>query len=229
MPEHDKAEGGEAQAIVEDVAEIVAPLAEKLARTGFDNMVAQLVLKLTTPGIPDFYQGTELFDLSLVDPDNRRPVDFHHRNAHLDDLDELLRRPDPDRVAALLAERSEMAKLYLTTRLLRFRRDHPTVFTGGYRPLEAEGEAADHLIAFARHTADEDIEPDPDRAAELVVLVTRFPVALAERGGWGDTTLVLPDECRGGGWREVLSGIELTADDEIRPETLPLPVAVLWR
>jgi (1->4)-alpha-D-glucan 1-alpha-D-glucosylmutase len=216
----------------EEVGRIVAPLAETLAETGFDNALTQLVLQLTTPGVPDLYQGTELFDLSLVDPDNRRPVDFAQRSGLLDELAQLIEQPQPDRVAELLAERSEKAKLFLTTRLLRFRRDHPEPFAGGYRTLDAEGVAARHVVSFARQPAtDEGDDADGDRAegSELVVIATRFPATLRREGGWRDTAVPLPESFRGGGWRDVLSGADVPGDDLVRLSDLPLPVAVLFR
>ena len=212
-----------------EVGEIVAPLAATVAATGFDAGMAQLVLKLTTPGIPDIYQGTELLDLSLVDPDNRRQVDFAGRSTIMNELEDLLTHPEPERVAALLAERSGEAKLYLTARLLRLRRAHPEPFAGGYRPLEPEGDAAAHLLAFARHPAEPEGDDDAGRGAETIVLVTRFPATLEREGGWRDTRLPLPDELHGGGWRDEISGADVAGDAELKPGDLPLPVALLQR
>ncbi len=110
------------------------------------------------PGVPDVYQGSELGDLSLVDPDNRRPVDF-------------------DAAEAALAAGAN-AKQALTARALRLRRDRPELFTS-YTPLAADGPAAEHVLAFDRGGA--------------VTVVTRLPLGLAARGGWGETTLALPD------------------------------------
>ena len=101
------------------------PLAEEIARLGAINSLAQVVLKLTAPGVPDIYQGNEIWDFSLVDPDNRRPVDYAHRRKLLDSLDgvtpeELLQNWADGRI-----------KLFVTQRLLRFRRDHPALFQQG--------------------------------------------------------------------------------------------------
>ena len=212
-----------------EVAEIVAPLARKLAATGFDAGVAQLVLKLTTPGVPDIYQGAELLDLTLVDPDNRRPVDFGHRETLLADLADLIEHPEPGRVASLLAERSEAAKLFLIARLLRVRREHPVPFAGSYRPLDAEGDAATHLVAFARGPADTGAPPDEAGLRELLVMVARFPTALARDGGWRGTRLPLPEALQGGSWRDLLTGVEVATDGAVLPADLPLAVAVLGR
>jgi (1->4)-alpha-D-glucan 1-alpha-D-glucosylmutase len=117
--------------------------------------------------VPDVYQGTELFEYSLVDPDNRRPVDWEQRRKLLAALDEGL-LPDVDGTGA--------AKLLVTASALRLRRFRPEVFSG-YRPLRAEGPATAHAVAFAR-------------SSSLVAVATRLPVGLAARGGWEDTVLL---------------------------------------
>jgi (1->4)-alpha-D-glucan 1-alpha-D-glucosylmutase len=142
----------------ETVSRTVAEVLRVVEEPGRSNSLAAKLLSLTLPGVPDVYQGSELGDLSLVDPDNRRPVDF-------------------DTAESSLAEGSN-EKQALTARALRLRRDRPELFTT-YTPLTAEGPAAEHLLAFDRGGA--------------VTLVTRLPVGLAAQGGWGDTTLELPD------------------------------------
>ncbi|HLT62853.1 MAG TPA: malto-oligosyltrehalose synthase [Microlunatus sp.] len=132
---------------------------------GRSNALAAKLIQLTLPGVPDVYQGTELWDDSLVDPDNRRPVDFALRAELLRGLD---RPPAIDADGA--------AKLWVTRAALRLRRDEPDRFTD-YRPVEASGPAARHLLGFDRGGA--------------ITLVTRLPVGLAERGGWTGTTVEL--------------------------------------
>lgn len=124
----------------------------RVAQLGWLNSLSQLVLKATSPGVPDFYQGTELWDFSLVDPDNRRPVDYAMRSAM---LDELLRQEERDRLA--LARRlvrswsDGRVKLYTTLRLLRTRGGNPALFLEGeYLPLQASGVARGHVCAYAR-------------------------------------------------------------------------------
>ncbi|KQR39307.1 malto-oligosyltrehalose synthase [Microbacterium sp. Leaf159] len=161
-----EAANGSARDIVERfVNEIVAP--------GRVNSLSAKLLQLAAPGVPDVYQGTELWDHSLVDPDNRRPVDFAERSA-------LLRLLDEDAARGILPpiDDSGLAKMLVTSRTLRLRRDHADLFHG-YRPGAIAGEAADHAIAF-------------DRGGVLAV-ATRLPVGLARRGGWGDTVLMRPD------------------------------------
>lgn len=142
----------------ERVHAVLESLDAELGEAGRVNALSAKLLSLTVPGVPDVYQGSELGDLSLVDPDNRRPVDF-------------------DAAEATLADGSN-AKQQLTARALRLRRDRPELFSS-YTPLLAEGPAATHVLAFDRGGA--------------VTVVTRLPLGLAARGGWGDTALALPD------------------------------------
>jgi len=123
----------------------VRSLSQRLSLLGMLNSLSQLTLKATMPGVPDFYQGTEFWDLSLVDPDNRRPVDFAARERALATLE----TPDWD---ALLADRDDgRLKLAWTRHLLRLRNDLAEVFTDGdYRPLAVKGAHRDHVVAFAR-------------------------------------------------------------------------------
>ena len=165
-------------------AEVVAEIEEFVARIsapGWSNSLGQKLLQIAGPGVPDVYQGTELFEYSLVDPDNRRPVDWDERRALLARLDEGW-LPDVDASGA--------AKLLVTASALRLRRYRPEVFAG-YRPLHAEGAAAEHAVAFAR-------------SASLVAVATRLPVGLAARGGWGDTVLPLPEASTD--WYDVITG-----------------------
>jgi (1->4)-alpha-D-glucan 1-alpha-D-glucosylmutase len=151
----------------------------QLERPGWVNSLAMKLLTLTGPGSGDIYQGTELWDLSLVDPDNRRPVDFGLRRRLLASL----RGADP---ATVWAEEngSGLSKLLLVNRALKARRARVSCFgsreAGAYRALSAEGSAIDHVVAFAR-------------GGGVVTVVPRLVLGLERRGGWGDTTLSLPD------------------------------------
>lgn len=156
--------------------------AQALAPLGAINGLAQATLRLTTPGVPDLYQGTEGWDLSLVDPDNRRPVDFALRRQWLD---------DPSPWPALLQQwRSGQCKARLVAQLLQLRASLPELFArGDYKPLRAEGHASAHVLAFRRQHAD----------ATLVVAVPRLLGAaeivtpLLPAAQWRDDALVLPD------------------------------------
>jgi len=177
---------------------------ERIAGPGRSNSLSQKLLQLTMPGVPDVYQGTELWDLSLVDPDNRRPVDYDGRRQLLASLDEG-GTPGVDDTGA--------AKLLVVSRTLRARRDHPEWFAG-YEPVEATGSAAEHVVAFDRGGA--------------VTVATRLPVGLAELGGWGDTGLRVPT----GAWRDLLTGSRVVSDAAGVPLAGllgRLPVALLVR
>jgi (1->4)-alpha-D-glucan 1-alpha-D-glucosylmutase len=185
-----------------------------LARLGAITSLAQLVLKLTVPGVPDIYQGGELWDLNLVDPDNRRAVDWQMRRALLAQV-----------TGAAVCEvdrdwRDGREKLFVTQRLLGLRRSHPELFAeGNYQPLEVEGERGVHLCAFSRSW----------NGAVLVVAVPRLLHQL-HRGGpiadWGAAELVLPLH---GAWRDVFTGRGLERRDRVAAAMLlaDFPVAVL--
>jgi (1->4)-alpha-D-glucan 1-alpha-D-glucosylmutase len=182
--EFDAAVGAWPKAVLtdEELAADVAGFVALVRPPGWSNSLGQKLVQLAMPGVPDLYQGSELWDLSLVDPDNRRPVDFALRR-------ELLARIDagwlPD------VDESGAVKLLVVTRALRLRRDRPVLFDG-YRALAAQGPAADHAVAFAR---------GGDR---LVAVATRLPLTLQRTGGWRGTFLPLPDGP--GEWTDVLTG-----------------------
>lgn len=138
---------------------------------GAANSLGAKLVQLTMPGVPDVYQGTEFWDRSLTDPDNRRPFDFGARRRALAALDA------GERPASF---RDETAKLLVTSRALRLRRDRPDLFTG-YTPVTATGTAAGHLLAFSRGNA----------AAGALTLATRLPRGLEQHGGWQDTAISL--------------------------------------
>jgi (1->4)-alpha-D-glucan 1-alpha-D-glucosylmutase len=188
-------------ALVAEIEEFVA----RIAGPGRSNSMGQKLLQIAGPGVPDVYQGTELFEYSLVDPDNRRPVDWAARRELLARLDDGW-LPDVDAEGA--------AKLLVTASALRLRRYRPEVFTG-YRPVPAQGPAAGHALAFAR-------------SASLVAVATRLPVGLADRGGWGDTVLPLPEGTTD--WHDVITD---TPVDGAAPRLADVlsryPVALLVR
>jgi (1->4)-alpha-D-glucan 1-alpha-D-glucosylmutase len=182
--------------------------AASLVIPGRINSLALTALRLTCPGVPDTYQGTELWDLSLVDPDNRRPVDWDLRHRLLDQAEgmspaDAWARPDEG-----------LPKLLLTQRALHLRRRRSEAFgpKGDYEPLWAEGEKASHLVAFARG------------GGELVVAVPRLVMGLGP--DWGDTTLPLPP----GRFTDALDGERTFEGNVVAADLLaPFPVAVLER
>lgn len=198
-------------------AEVLDEPAAVLARDGFFNGVSQLVLKGTSPGVPDFYRGTELLDLSLVDPDNRRPVDYAQRQRLLDELQPALDVPDAEWLRTMHEQHAPQLKFYVMARLLRLRNRHPALMTDGeYVALEPEGDAADHWLAFARTRND----------AAVVTAVPRFPASFDASV---PAALPLPDALARGAWTEWLTGTSLEATDEMALGSTPLPWAVLVR
>lgn len=130
-------------------------LHEQIVDAGLYTSLSQLLLKLTTPGVPDIYQGQELWDFSLVDPDNRRPVDYDRRDWLLAELESIAAQgPEPlQSLAAHLGynPRDERCKLFITWRTLQFRREHESLFSeGDYIPLTVDGSRAEQVCAFAR-------------------------------------------------------------------------------
>jgi (1->4)-alpha-D-glucan 1-alpha-D-glucosylmutase len=190
------------------VTAMIEELLAQLAGPGWSNALAAKLVSITIPGVPDVYQGSELWEQSLVDPDNRRFVDFDARAGLLDSLDagatvSLTRRSDDP----------GLAKLAVTRAALKLRRDRPELFTA-YAPVTATGPCADHVLAFDRGGA--------------VTVTTRLPVGLAAHEGWGATALQLPV----GTWRDVVTGDVVTSSEDglrVSEVLAALPVALLVR
>ncbi|MET0911073.1 MAG: malto-oligosyltrehalose synthase [Ilumatobacteraceae bacterium] len=182
--------------------ELIESFVASIERPGWSNSLAAKLVQLTSAGVPDVYQGSELWEMSLVDPDNRRPVDYAGRSAT---LDRVLAGDQPP------LDASGAAKLLVTARALRLRRDRPELFTR-YVPIPVHGPAAHHVIAFDRGGA--------------ITIATRLPVGLEAGGGWRDTSLVLP----AGEHLDVITQRE-TAGGPIRLDDLlaTYPVALLAR
>jgi (1->4)-alpha-D-glucan 1-alpha-D-glucosylmutase len=183
-----------------------------LAPAGALNGLVATVLKCTLPGVPDIYQGTELWDLSLVDPDNRRPVDFHIREEML---------ASAGAPASHLSDwRDGQVKLALLARLLALRAAEPELFYGAYRPLET---GDDHLIVFTRSTADKTLFVAVPRLAAPSAISKALPLPDETLG----TAFALPDDLRGRDWCDALSGQDAPAPDN-RPlfETFPATVLI---
>jgi (1->4)-alpha-D-glucan 1-alpha-D-glucosylmutase len=184
------------------------------------NSLGAKLVQLTMPGVPDVYQGCELAGLYLVDPDNRRFVDFDWRGSLLADLDagrlDVSADAGDSDAGSAGTGRADAAKLLVTSRALRLRRDHPDWFAAGYTPLTAAGPAADHAVGFAR-------------GGHAVTVATRLPGGLRRRGGWDDTTLSL-DAVRDAAptWVDVLTGRPYrTGAVRLAELTRQLPVALL--
>lgn len=199
--------------------------AARVAFWGLLNTLSQTVLKIAAPGVPDFYQGTELLQLALVDPDNRAPVDFAARRRLLATLGP---EADPRALAAELRSRrnDDRLKLFVTARGLAIRRRHPALFVGGaYHPLEARGPQRRHVVAFAREAAGLWCLTVVPRLVASLTGTLRNPVG---RAVWGETVLRLPPRAPRA-WRAVYSHQVAAAGTELAvAEALAhLPVALL--
>lgn len=178
---------------LEDFRATIRPAADS-------NALGQKLIQLTAPGVPDVYQGTEFADDSLVDPDNRRRVDFAARQQRLAELD----RSGPPPADSDLDTR----KLWVTSRALRTRRELANRMAP-YQPLSARGPAADHLVGFSR--------------GPLITLATRLPIGLQRSGGWDTTELDLPD----GDWTDRLTGVRHSGTVRLAEVFGRFPVALL--
>ncbi len=207
---------------------------ERTSYYGHFNSLAQTLLKITSPGVSDTYQGTELWDFSLVDPDNRRPVDYDRRRVLLSELRKTAKN-DRNRLIQELLENAwdGLIKLYTMMEALNFRREYSDLFTeGDYIPLEAVGEKARHVCGFMRaHEQKRIIAVVP----VLVVALTEGQQRLPLTGDvWKSTHLLLPDTTSGQQYRNVFTGQMLHSRDEKGQVSLPLgaifsqfPVALL--
>jgi (1->4)-alpha-D-glucan 1-alpha-D-glucosylmutase len=207
--------------------------ASAISEAAIWNSLSQTLIKICSPGVPDFYQGSEIWDFSLVDPDNRRPVDYSLRRCLLNKLQMLEAQGAVPLVTQLIEERADGAiKLYVTSRALQFRKANKDLFVrGGYIPLRAAGARQNHAIAFARAL--------DGRTA--IAVAGRFFVALgAEKRppvgeeAWGDSVLQLSRDSAAGAFRDVFTGRILEVEKRNGKPTLPLagvfahlPVALL--
>jgi (1->4)-alpha-D-glucan 1-alpha-D-glucosylmutase len=237
-PEHERAVRDFVTELLEDpnderFRQEFLPFQAKIAHFGALNGLAQLLLKIASPGVPDFYQGAELWDFRLVDPDNRSPVDFSLRVRLLADL----AKREAAGMIPLVEElvscwKDGRVKLFLTYKALNFRWERRDLFlSGAYVPLAASGGNKEHVLAFARR------HETGWAVAAVPRLVTRFSppgeFPLGQKAWGTKSSLVLPEEAPGR-WRNVLTGEELHVPKGSRKKTLPLhavfhhfPVALL--
>jgi (1->4)-alpha-D-glucan 1-alpha-D-glucosylmutase len=214
---------------LEDFRQFQAPLAQ----AGMWNSLSQLVLKIASPGVPDFYQGNELWSLHLVDPDNRQPVDFDRRRKMLAKLREKEHTDPAALMDRLMSNPCDGAiKLFITQRALRFRKDHRELFAAGsYIPLVADGSRSNHVVAFARRW----------NGQTVIALVGRLflrirnshPAPIGDV--WGNTAMLLPKRIKSGSFQDVFTGQTFTAEEHESEAALPLakvfahcPVALLF-
>src|SRR5262249_48857152 len=168
------------------------PFQERIARLGVRNSLVQTTLKLTLPGVPDIYQGAELWELSLVDPDNRRPVDYRARIELLKQVSALLKCNRPAAILNMLENwRDGCVKLAVIATPLAYRHDRPDLFAkGGYEALVATGSKADQICAFVRH----------HQGDALLVMATRFPARWEDDRGWTGTEVPWPQKVASGAY-----------------------------
>jgi (1->4)-alpha-D-glucan 1-alpha-D-glucosylmutase len=190
------------------------PFQEYIAHYGIFNSLSQTLLKMTAPGIPDFYQGTELWDLSLVDPDNRRPVDFEQRRSYLQELKQQAKTDILSLIADLLTNRQDgRIKMFLIAQTLAARNNNLDLFQqGSYIPLNVTGSCQNHIIAFARY----------NRQHTAIAIVPCFLTKLLEPPAfplgediWQDTRVEIPQGLGGGNWQDVLTNQEIPANNAI--------------
>jgi (1->4)-alpha-D-glucan 1-alpha-D-glucosylmutase len=179
------------------------PFQKKVAYYGVFNSLSQTLLKIASPGVPDFYQGTELWDFSLVDPDNRRPVDFETRQSYLTAIKEQVKIDILKLIKELLETKEDARiKLFLTTQGLKARTENLEVFQqGAYIPLEVSGKYQQNIIAFARSNGKK----------MIVVIAPRFFTGLIQPGEyplgkqiWDDTCIQLPPQASSS-WKDTIT------------------------
>jgi (1->4)-alpha-D-glucan 1-alpha-D-glucosylmutase len=183
------------------------PFERRIARLGVWNSLSQALLKLTCPGVPDIYQGNDLFDFSLVDPDNRRPVDYTHRQQIFESIRTRV-GGEPDKPAApnILEDPEDgRVKLYVTSKALCLRKEHPDVFeVGEYMPLTVQGAKANHAIAFIRKLEDQSVLVVVPRLVAGLLGENEVPPIGAEV--WKDTQVLLPTCDCSKAYRNVYTG-----------------------
>ncbi|TVQ30283.1 MAG: malto-oligosyltrehalose synthase [Phycisphaeraceae bacterium] len=235
--EHEEALRGFLHDLITDTGpggfvEAFLPFQRRVAFRGAVNSLSQTLLRIAAPGVPDLYQGSELWNLSMVDPDNRRPVDYELRRRLLDSI---TTDAESDPVALLRSVqknwRDGRIKLLTTVRALHARRDHAALFTGGaYRPLQVQGERSAHVVSFARSLD----------TAWAVAVAPRLTRPLSPEGAfplgadaWGDTTIELPEGAPTA-WLNAVTGERCAIETAGAPSALKLadilanfPVALL--
>lgn len=193
--------------------EAFLPFQERVAYYGMFNSLSQTLLKLASPGVPDFYQGTELWELSMVDPDNRRPVDFEQRRSYLSNLQQQLKTDGLTLIKELLETKQDgRIKLLLTTQGLKARANYRDLFLeGDYLPLEVHGSFANHIVAFARRYENQ----------VAIAIAPRFLTQLIQPGEnplgeavWKDTHITLP-EGMSNNWINVLNEQPLKLNEQL--------------
>lgn len=200
---------------------------KEISHYGVINSLAQVLLKYTCPGVPDLYQGCELWDLSLVDPDNRRPVDYSLRKEYLEEISSYLTSHDKPFVDKLWQDRfNGKIKLWLTHLLLDFRKHHPRLFEEGeYIPLQVKGKHKKHVMAFCRKKGE----------TAVIVIIPLHIASLAqaqsvaiENIDWGNTRISSPYD-KPTKWHNILTRSDTKTEGEVSAKDVfkDLPLCII--
>jgi (1->4)-alpha-D-glucan 1-alpha-D-glucosylmutase len=220
------------------------PFQKRIARLGMVNSLSQVVLKIISPGVPDFYQGTELWDFSLVDPDNRRPVDFAHRIRLLESLESISVSEFGNRITDLLDQWPDgRIKLLITTSGLRLRRKSPRAFMEGeYLSLESTGDKTEHVVTIARRLRSSILTSNSETRCVLAI-VPRLVAGLVDASAepeepsppsehaasylpvgantWKTTRVILPDDLAHFSFHNIITGQTLSITPTPAPRLAP--------
>ncbi|MGL5080820.1 MAG: malto-oligosyltrehalose synthase [Microcoleaceae cyanobacterium] len=190
------------------------PFQQKIAFYGIFNSLSQTLLKMTSPGLPDFYQGTELWDLSLVDPDNRRPVDFQQRLSFLQEIKRRCRTGIKGLIEDLMTTWEDgRLKLFLITKVLGVRKKYLGIFQKGhYQPLTVTGKHKGHIIAFARTYGESAAITISPRFLSHVTQASLFPLG---ESVWEDTAVEIPSQFINRTWREVIADQDIPESSHV--------------
>ncbi|WP_036484905.1 malto-oligosyltrehalose synthase [Myxosarcina sp. GI1] len=199
------------------------PFQEKIAEYGIYNSLSQVLVKNTAPGVPDLYQGAELWELSLVDPDNRRPVNYQQRSDLLAEIKQQKDKNILDLCQKLIATKADgKIKLFLTYQLLQTRKEHSEIFqNGNYVPLEVTGKYRNHIIAFARNHEGRTIIAVAPRFLTSVIKPEQLPLGVDV---WEDTSINLSYK----NWYNAIDGQSISKENPLVGDILNnFPVGLL--
>jgi (1->4)-alpha-D-glucan 1-alpha-D-glucosylmutase len=199
------------------------PFQKHIAEYGIYNSLSQVLIKNTAPGVPDLYQGAELWELSLVDPDNRRPVDYQKRMDFLKEIQAKSQENRTELLQELLTTKEDgKIKLFVIHQLLKTRQEYSAVFENGdYQPIEVTGKYPKHIVAFARNYEGQTIVAIAPRFLTTIVKPGQLPLGAEV---WQDTCLNLPDRH----WKNVIDGQAIAQDNRLLSHILAnFPVALL--
>jgi (1->4)-alpha-D-glucan 1-alpha-D-glucosylmutase len=228
--EYDRAVRGFIEAVLDPIAQNTflddfVEFVSSIATAGMYNSLSQVLLKIASPGTPDFFQGSESWNFSLVDPDNRRPVDFHKRRTDMTAILDRHTESLADLVADLLRTPQDgRIKMYVTMCALRYRRSHPDLFeTGSYHPIDARGTRKQHIVAFARKLNKRSVLIAAGRFFLGLKVQARLPIG---RDAWEETFLPIPQGLLATTYKDILSGTSLAPEQ--RRKTWQLPLAEVF-